>query len=350
MIPGIDVAGLYEPVIDWHRVQMGGYKFAFIKCSQATYNDPGFTELWKNAKSEGIPRGAYHFYSTIYQTDKPAAQAEYFFESLKGDLGELPFVIDLEKYTSGPYYGSRYWYDYLERLNYLSGNHPSIIYTSPSYWNENAYKSPSVVDISYFKKYDLWIANYGVTTPSIPNPWTTWKFWQYGEQLVQGVYDTLGRLTECDVDQFNGTEDDFKKYLLGQPTGEPMADYVELTPSVAGEYRSIRQQTSYPQTPHILGSRIGQINVGSSARALPTDFYVYANDVVVNGVVQANEGDKWWKIYSANGQDTVGWVAEIHKRVKYLDTMLVTTTPPPNPSHVVEVFIDGVLEFRKELL
>src|SRR5689334_6342528 len=104
MVRGIDVA-LYEPVIDWEKVLHGGYKFAFIKCSQS-YPDPKFKEHWTNAKKAGMPRGAYHFYDPRYIS--PKSQAELFFTSLGNDLGELPFVVDIELYTVGPYVGSRY--------------------------------------------------------------------------------------------------------------------------------------------------------------------------------------------------------------------------------------------------
>lgn len=128
-----------------------------------------------------------------------------------------------------------------------------------------------------------------------------------------------------------------------------MTDYMKLEPNVAGEYRSIRQQTAYPQTPHILGAKVGQINANSSAKALPTDSYLYVGDIVINGVTQAKAGDIWWKVYEANGLDIAGWVAEIHLGKKYLNTTLVTVEPQP-VTHTVEVWIDGVLEYKKELL
>lgn len=346
MIRGIDVA-YYEPVIDWSKVQAGGYKFAFIKCSQSNYNDSKFQEHWKNSKASGMPRGAYHFYDPRYYS--PQAQAEKFFSSLGNDLGELPFVVDLELYTSGKYYGSRYWYDYLERLNQLSGNHATIIYTAPSYWNTNVYKTPSVIDVNYFGKYPLWIANYGVNSPVIPKPWTNWLFWQYEESdLIDGVYDTLGRKTECDVNLFNGTEQQFED-LLEPNTGEPMTDYVSLKANIDGEYRSIRQQVTYPRPPHITGQKIGQINVNNVAKALPTDFYIYTEDIMVNGETLAKKDDKWWKTYEANGNSIAGWIAEIHMGRRYLNTVLVVTTPP-QVTHVIEIFVDGILEFRKEIL
>jgi len=326
---------LYEPVIDWYKVQQAGYKFAFIKCSQ-TYNDPKFFEHWRDARLSGMPRGAYHFYDPRYKS--PKAQAELFFTSLGNDLGELPFILDIELYTSGPYYGSRYWYDYLERLNQLSGNHPAMIYTAYYFWNNNVYRPPAVVDVNYFGKYPLWIANYGVSQPLVPKPWTNWLFWQYDEKtLIDGVYDEIGRKTECDVDLFNGTDAQFEAML--DVTGEPMSDYIELKPNVSTEWRSIRQPTDYPQVPHIIGatSTASRILAGNFAKANLLDFYVYAEDVWYGGMLQARKNDKWWKVYEANGQPISGWAAEIHLGKVYLMTRLVTTTPPPAPQQPSDV-------------
>jgi lysozyme len=338
---GIDVA-MYEPQINWTKVQQAGYKFAFIKCSQSDYNDPLFSEHWKNSKTDGMPRGPYHFYDPRYVS--PHVQAEKFFTSLGNDLGELPFVTDIEKYTTGPYHGSRYWYDYMERLNTLSGNHPHIIYTAPSYWTSNVFKIPSVVDVNYFKKYDLWIANYLVSSPFVPIPWTSWKFWQYDDAFVDGVTDTLGRPTKCDRDEFNGTQEEFDAYLLAQP-GEPppMSDYIELK-SASNSNHSIRRPTAYPTTPHIIGTTFATLQAGTTASANPEDFYVYPEDVFYNGIKQAYKSDKWWRI-TVNGD--VGWIAEVHKGIKYLNTRLVPGTV--TPTHTVEVIVDGVTVYKTEL-
>ena len=210
MIPGIDVS-YYEPVINWAEVMGEGFRFVYIKCSQSTYNDPKFFEHWRNAKVAGIPRGAYHLYDSATPPDK---QAEKFFSSLAGDLGELPLALDLEGFTSGPYYGSENWYKFLVRLNELSNNFPVVIYTAYYYWIDNVMDKPAVQDVTYFAKYPLWIANYKTLTPMVPYPWTNWLFWQYSEEgLVKGVYDELGRITECDLDYFFGTEQQFQALL-----------------------------------------------------------------------------------------------------------------------------------------
>ncbi len=52
------------------------------------------------------------------------------------------------------------------------------------------------IDVSHYQglaAYPLWIADYGVAEPTLPNGWTTWLLWQYSETgTVQGI--------DCPVD------------------------------------------------------------------------------------------------------------------------------------------------------
>lgn len=124
-----------------------------------------------------------------------------------------------------------------------------------------------------------------------------------------------------------------------------MADYVELKSNTSLS-RSVREETAYPQVPHVLGTKITDLLAGKIAKALPADKYIYLQDVLVAGIVRAKMGDAWWKVYEYDGAPITGWVAERH-----LGQVLLTVTPITEPltSHVVEVYVDGVLEFRKEL-
>jgi lysozyme len=47
--------------------------------------------------------------------------------------------------------------------------------------------------------YPLWIADYGVAAPTLPNGWSTWLLWQYSESgAVQGIDSPV------DLDLVNG--------------------------------------------------------------------------------------------------------------------------------------------------
>jgi GH25 family lysozyme M1 (1,4-beta-N-acetylmuramidase) len=63
----------------------------------------------------------------------------------------------------------------------------------------------------------LWIANYGVSSPSIPAPWASsgYAFWQYSSTgSVPGITGN------CDLDTFNGSMTSLLKFAYPR---DPMA-------------------------------------------------------------------------------------------------------------------------------
>lgn len=113
-----------------------------------------------------------------------------------------------------------------------------------------------------------------------------------------------------------------------------MSDRIKLE-SLSGSNHSIRRPTAYPQTPHILGATFSTLQAGTTLIVPATDFYVYASDIFANGVKHAYQGDKWWKTMVGT---EVGWIAEIHKGVRYLSTTLIPDSPAPSlPTLIVEV-------------
>lgn len=324
-IKGIDAA-YWEPVINWYQVISAGYRFAFIKASQANFTDPKFTTHWANARAAGMPRGAYHFYDP---SKSPESQAEYFWNLVRNDPGELPFVVDFEAYTSGPYFGSNNWYRYLTRLNQLSNNHPAMIYTAYYYWNDNVGRPPAVLDMSYFAQYPLWVANYNTTSPLVPAPWTWWMFWQYSESgIVPGVMDELGRPTECDLDYFFGTEEQFQALLKGDwvPPNSNGGNTVSTFYKATGNI-TIRTgpSTSYPQ-----------VATGEK--------YVLTNDIVETTVAPKNGFVNIANIYRGDVKMAVAipaWCGSAY--------LQVTNYTPPTPpteitlTHTIQVYSDGSL-------
>jgi lysozyme len=92
--------------------------------------------------------------------------------------------------------------DFCEGVKKTLGITPElIIYANPSFVNDLLKNS------STLKNYPLFIANYGVDQPNVPNPWDKWDFWQYSESgRVPGINGNV------DMDLFNGTADDLTKY------------------------------------------------------------------------------------------------------------------------------------------
>lgn len=315
-----------------------------LRGGQNTWMDEDVQDYLKEVKQLSFPYGSYWLYDS---RANPVQQAKIWHDALGGIAPPLGLWIDLEENYGGAYKGEIYWRIFYDEVRRYFPTAIIGIYTSWGWWN-----SQFIVDIAFWSSLPLWLASYtsNPVNVALPRGWTKCLMWQYTSKGNGPAYGVES--LNIDLSKFNGTISEFYNYFNITPTGEPhpMADYMKLEPVNSGNTLSIRQQVNYPRPPHITGQKIGQINVGNSAKALPTDFYTYAEDIIISGELFAKKGDIWWKTFESNGSPIAGWCAEIHKGVRYLNTTLVQTTPPPTPAHVVEVYIDGVLEYRKELL
>lgn len=202
-IAGIDVSH-FQGSVKWPAVKAAGTNFAFAKASDGnTYIDPQFANNWRGMQAAGILRGAYHFYES---KDDPQTQAQQFL-NVVGQLSsnDLPPVVDIESSTGS--FGTQslannlqIWLDTVEQSLQCT----PIIYTNCGFWNANVLTNPT----TQFSRYPLWIAQYGVTQPKIPNGWSRWTFWQSSESgSVAGIAGAV------DTDFFAGTMADLQALI-----------------------------------------------------------------------------------------------------------------------------------------
>jgi lysozyme len=234
-LKGVDVSH-FDGTVDWGAARRDGVSFAIIKATEGTsFVDNHFASNWANTRANGIVHGAYHFFRP---KSDPVAQAD-FFVSVAGSpkSGELPPVIDLEV-TDGltaaqVASGAR---TFLQRVQQKIGRVP-MIYTSVRVFN-SLLGGPAG-----FGPYPLWVANWNVRCPNIPNPpWTRWTFWQSSATgTVAGFSDPV------DVDRFNGTSADLMAFVnapsgrseLGSPSlGSPFAGDPGAEPASGGDGRA----------------------------------------------------------------------------------------------------------------
>lgn len=193
--PGIDIYhGDY--ISDIQQVVKSGVKYAFLKAWEYT-EDSSFAFRWAAMKKSGIIRGAYDFY---HPSRDSLVQAKGFLATFGGKLedGDLPCALDFEvsdgQSRSTILSGALLWLEYVERE---TGKRP-ILYMSPGFTQLDA----------RFAKYPLWVANYGVKCPHVPDAHQDWAFWQGSESgHVPGMRGV------CDKDVFNGSEDDLKAFI-----------------------------------------------------------------------------------------------------------------------------------------
>ncbi len=200
-VRGIDISP-YQPKVDWKTLSQSDVEFVFIKASEGlTYRSPVFADHFDHAKAAGLMRGAYHFFRPELD---PLKQANNFLEMIrfKYEPTDIPPVLDWETHSGrGPKWDINAALVWLNEVERVIRKRP-IIYTNPSRFNELG--SPP-----QFKDYPLWIANYQVKCPFIPLPWTSWKFWQCADHgQIPGIQGP------CDVDIFNGSLDELKKFAL----------------------------------------------------------------------------------------------------------------------------------------
>jgi lysozyme len=187
-IQGIDVSH-YQGTVDWPQVKAVGIQFAFAKATEGvTLLDPEFATNWAGMKAAGLLRGAYHFFEP---NDDAGQQATFFLSTVQLESGDLPPVLDVETAAATSealWQGVQTWLDQVEAA---TGVRP-ILYLNKSFANE--YDAPSSL-----AAYPLWLAQYEVEIPTLPNGWTTWLLWQYSQTgTIDGVSGSV------DFDQLNG--------------------------------------------------------------------------------------------------------------------------------------------------
>lgn len=201
-IRGIDVSH-YQGVVNWQKVATSNIAFAYAKATDGIgVVDTHFAANYDGMKSNGILRGAYHFFRPALNAK---AQADSFLHVVRQlQPGDLPPSLDLEvdggKSASVIIKGAQVW---IEEVEKALGRTP-LIYTYTPFWNLK------LGGTSAFAENPLWIAQYrSRPTPQLPKGFPGYAIWQFtsvGGAAVSGVNSK-----NLDLDRFNGTLEDLRK-------------------------------------------------------------------------------------------------------------------------------------------
>jgi len=204
LLEGIDVS-VYDATVGWSAVRDAGIVFAIARVSDGIHTpDTYFDSNWAQIKSVGMIRGVYQYFEPAQD---PHAQAQLMLSHL-GDFGpgDLPPVIDVETLDgldAGPATAAvQAWVDDVQSALHVR----PIIYTSARVWTE--FDNPPL-------DADLWVANWQVSCPAIPTPWSSsgWTFWQYSSTgTVPGL-----SAEPVDLDRFNGSLAQLEAYVGAAP-------------------------------------------------------------------------------------------------------------------------------------
>jgi len=203
LVYGIDVSH-HQGDINWKKVKSmvsndRRVSFAFIKATEGiTRQDKHFSKNWKESRSAGIIRGAYHFY---YPSRDARKQADNFIKQVKLEPGDLPPVVDIEhsngKSKKQICEGLKTFMDILEK-HY---NTSPVLYTNISFYY--TYLADD------FRNYTVWISGYHGEDRFKEKFTEAWHFWQYSEN---GRIDGIKGEVDCNV--FKGSEEDMEKLCV----------------------------------------------------------------------------------------------------------------------------------------
>jgi len=196
-IIGIDVSK-YQGTIDFKKVQATGISYVFVRATEGiTYQDENFSLNFTAAQAAELVTGAYHFYES---NDDPINQLKNFISMVTLKTGDLPPIVDIEKLHHNDQTDLHEKIQiFLDGLEQHYGVKP-IIYSGLNFAN---------IYMTGFGEYPLWLAEYEVDKPSVPEGWSDWTFWQWSQTgSVDGIKGVV------DADRYNGNETSFHKILI----------------------------------------------------------------------------------------------------------------------------------------
>jgi hypothetical protein len=319
--------------VDFRKMADYGASFVIVKAGQGNWIDPDFLTSWHNSKGI-LPRASYWYYDNHYD---PKAQARKYWDIIKIDPEGMCW-LDLEDRSGGAYWDWRCWYDFIEEFKRVSGlPYERIgIYTGHYYWTDST-PSASTAQLSYFAKFPLWLAGYGVkgSDPLHPNygllmcpaPWLSPLILQTGTPAI-GQAAGVESL-DIDYDQLNGGAAEFERIFgaMPQPPQEEtnMSQWYRVT---APDGLNVRTGpgSAYPKTTEIDPLAYNE-RIETSTAPLG-GWYKIAQVYRNNGDLQPLGTDAW-----CSGAYLVVTTAPVEPPV----------APPAGPTltHTITVFSDG---------
>ena len=188
---GIDISH-YQKNIEWEKVfEEQKINFVIIRSTMGNEaSDNKFQKNWQALKKTNSIRGAYHYYRPDEDSKK---QAENYIKNVKLEQGDLPPIVDIEKYSSSKSIKALKneilkWLEIVEE-------HYKI---TPMIYTYNYFYTKVFLDDMRFEKYPIWIAWYNTNQ----NPETIvkdWVFWQFSDKcIIKGIDAPV------DINVFNG--------------------------------------------------------------------------------------------------------------------------------------------------
>lgn len=178
---GVDISK-YNGNVDMRLAKSNGVDFVILKAGSGSRGeDPYFQRNYVNAKTTGMPVGAY-WYSYAMNVREAKGEAIRFMKLLEGKQFEYPVYLDFEDPTQRNISKATKtdmaiaFMSILEKNGYYTG-----LYSSGD-WINNKF------DRDRLKNYDIWIAHWYVNSARCYRSYGMWQF--TNKQKVPGVPST----------------------------------------------------------------------------------------------------------------------------------------------------------------
>jgi hypothetical protein len=245
-------------------------------------------------------------------------QIEFFLNMVAVRKLDLPLVLDFE--NNGGLDKKAVSRAIEDGLTFLQGKvgYRPIVYTGPSWWNRNTVASPR------WSQHDLWIANYGNPSPTLPRDWTTWRFWQWTEAgTIPGMPGTV------DVNWFNGDENQLKQYAASTMNPQPVPP-----PSKTGYRIEVTASVNVRKGPSTNHEVVGSLNVGEQFEVLD----------LAGGEIWLQIGTNRWAAYITGGQQLCAFKAGTPPQITVIATQMnIRSGPSRTTDDVGDLMKDTVL-------
>lgn len=184
---GIDVSN-WQGYIDYAQVKNAGISIVYIKASQGnSIVDAYFKTNYENAKANGLKVGFYHFL-TATSPAEAEEQAQYFASVISGTSPDCKLAMDFEIFDNlTAEQINEISFAFLQKVQELTGKEV-IVYSDA--FNASHTFSPQLANT-----YPLWVAEYGVISPSTGN-WNAYQGFQYSDT---GTVPGIRVLTDLDT-------------------------------------------------------------------------------------------------------------------------------------------------------
>lgn len=197
-IRGMDISH-HQGRINWDKVDRAQVRFVFMKATEGeNHRDSLYVVNHRQAKTQGIATGAYHFFTFC---KSGTVQARNYMSNVSLDSTDMPPVIDLE--YGGNCKKENRFDDMVKEIGDFIGaveghyRKRVLIYTTNEFYNDYL--------LNLFPDNPVWIRDI-VSKPKLKDN-RLWTFWQYTNR---GSIEGIGKPVDLNV--FYGNEREFARY------------------------------------------------------------------------------------------------------------------------------------------